>query len=37
MAYTNDVFVMGRRLQDAKEVFTLLVKQTNRMELETNE
>jgi hypothetical protein len=37
MAYTDDVFVMGRRLQDIKELFTLLVEQTNRMELETNE
>jgi len=37
MAYTDDLFVMGRRLQDVKEVFTFLIKQTNRMELETNE
>ena len=37
MAYTDDFFVVGRRLQDVKAVFTLLVKQTNRMGLETNE
>jgi len=37
MAYADDFFVMGRRLQDVKAVFTLLVKQTNRMGLETNE
>ena len=37
MAYADDVFVRGGRLQDVKEVFTLLVEQTNRMGLETNE
>jgi hypothetical protein len=28
---------MGRRLQDAEEVFTSLVEKTNTMELEINE
>jgi Tfp pilus assembly PilM family ATPase len=37
MAYAGDVIVMGRKLQDAEEVFTSLVKQTNKMELEINE
>jgi hypothetical protein len=31
-----DVIVLGRRLQEV-EVFTLLVKHTNKMELEMNE
>jgi len=35
MANADDDVVMGRRLQDV-EVFTSLVEQTNRMELETN-
>ena len=33
MAHADDVVVMGRRLQDVEEVFTSLVKQTNRMGL----
>ena len=37
MANADDFFVTGRRLQDVKEVFTLLVEQTNRVGLETNE
>ena len=37
MAHADDVFVMGRRLQDVEEVFTSLVEQTNRMGLETIE
>ena len=37
MAYADDVIVMGRKLQDVEEVFTSLVKQTNKMELEINE
>jgi hypothetical protein len=37
MAYVGDVIVMGRKLQDAEEVFTSLVKQTNKMELEIKE
>ena len=32
-AYVDDVIVMGRRLQDVEEVFTSLVKQTNKMGL----
>jgi len=32
MAYIDDVVIMGRRLQDAEEVFTSLVEQTNRMD-----
>jgi len=36
MAYTDDVIVMGKKLQDVEEVFTSLVKQTNKMELEVN-
>jgi hypothetical protein len=31
MAYTDDVVIMGRRLQDV-EVFTSLVEQTNKMD-----
>jgi len=34
MAYADDVFIMGRRLQDLKEVFTSLVEQTSKMGLE---
>jgi hypothetical protein len=37
MAYAGDVIIMGRKLQDAEEVSTSLVKQTNKMELEINE
>jgi hypothetical protein len=37
MAYADDVIVMGRKLQDVEEVFTSLVKQTSKMELEINE
>jgi hypothetical protein len=29
MAYADDVVVIGRRLQDAEEVFTSLIEQTN--------
>ena len=36
MAYADDVIVMGRKLQDVEEVFTSLVKQKNKMELEIN-
>jgi hypothetical protein len=36
MAYA-DVIIMGKRLQDVKEVFTPLVEQTNRMGLKGNE
>ena len=34
MAYTDDVGIMGRRLEDDEEVFTLLVEETNKMGLE---
>jgi hypothetical protein len=34
MAYATDVVVMGRRLQDSEEVFTSLVRETNKMGLE---
>jgi hypothetical protein len=34
MAYADDVIVMGRKLQDVEEVFTSLVKQKNKKELE---
>jgi hypothetical protein len=38
MTYDNDVVIMGRRLQDVKEVFTSpLVKQTSTMRLKINE
>ena len=33
MVYADGVVIMGRRLQDVKDVFTLLVEQTNKMEL----
>ena len=36
MAYADDVIVMGRKLHDVEEVFTSLIKQTNKMELEIN-
>jgi hypothetical protein len=36
MAYANNVVIMGRRLKDVEEVFTSLVEQTNKMELEIN-
>jgi sorting nexin-29 len=29
-AYAHDVVIMGRKLQDAEEVFTSLVEQTNK-------
>jgi hypothetical protein len=32
-----NVVIMGRRLQDVKEVFTSLIEQTNKMGLEINE
>jgi hypothetical protein len=35
-AFADDVVVMGRRLQDAEEVFTSLIEKTNRMGLGTN-
>jgi len=35
-AYSDDVVIIGRRLQDV-EVFILLVKQTNKMGIEINE
>ena len=31
------VVIVGRRLQDVKEVFTSVVKETNKMELEMND
>jgi hypothetical protein len=34
MAYFDDVFIIGRRLQDLTEVFTSLVEQTNKTGLE---
>jgi sorting nexin-29 len=37
MAYTDDVVIMGRKLQDVKEVFTSLIEQANKMGLEINE
>jgi hypothetical protein len=37
MAYVDDVVIMGRRLQDVKEVFTSLIEQGNKMGLEINE
>ena len=37
MAHADDVVIMGRRFQDVKEVFTLLVKQTNKIGLEIHE
>jgi hypothetical protein len=36
MAHADDVVIMGRRLLDVEEVFTSLVKQTNKMGLELN-
>ena len=37
MAHADDVFIMGRRFQEVKEVLTSLVKQTNKIGLEINE
>jgi hypothetical protein len=34
VAYTGEVGIMGRRLQDVEEVFTSLVEETNNMGLE---
>jgi hypothetical protein len=34
VAYADDVVIMGRRLQDIKEVFTSLAEQANKMGLE---
>jgi sorting nexin-29 len=36
-AFSDDVVIMGRRLQNVKEVFTSLDQQTNKMGLEINE
>jgi hypothetical protein len=33
MAHSDNVVIMGRRFQDVKEVFTSLVKQTNKIGL----
>jgi len=35
--YSDDVVIVERRVQDVEEVFTLLVKQTNKMGIEINE
>ena len=37
MAYTCDVVITGRRLQDVEEVFASLFEQTSKMGLEINE
>jgi hypothetical protein len=37
MSYADDVVIMGRRLQDVKEVFTSLIEQADKMGLEINE
>ena len=36
-AYADDVVITGRRLQNIEEVFTSLIKKTNKMGLEINE
>ena len=36
VAYADDDVIMGRRVQDAEEVFTTLVEQINKMGLEIN-
>jgi len=36
MAHIDNVVIMGRRLLDVKEVFTTLIKQTNKMGSEIN-
>ena len=36
MAYADDVLIMGKSLQDVKEVFSSLVEQINRMRLQIN-
>jgi len=36
MAFADDVFIVGKRLQNVKEVFTSLVEQINKMGLQTN-
>jgi hypothetical protein len=37
MAYTDDIVIVGRRLQDVKETFTALLEQTSKLGLEINE
>ena len=36
MAYADDVVMMGKWFKDVEEVFTSLVEQTSKMELEIN-
>jgi hypothetical protein len=36
MTHDDDVVIMGRKLQDAEEIFTSLVEQTNKMRLKIN-
>jgi hypothetical protein len=31
MAYADDIVIMGRRIQDVKEMFTVLIEQTNKL------
>jgi hypothetical protein len=37
MAYTDDIVIMGRRVQDVKEMFTALIEQMRKLGLEINE
>jgi len=36
MTFADDMVIMGRQLQRGKEIFTWLVKQTNKIGLEIN-
>jgi sorting nexin-29 len=36
MAYTDDIVIMGRRIQDVKEMFTALIEQMRKLGLEIN-
>jgi hypothetical protein len=37
MAYADDIVIMGRRIQDVKEMFTASVEQKSKLGLEINE
>jgi hypothetical protein len=36
IAYTNDIVIMGRRIEDVKEMFTILIEQISKLGLEIN-
>jgi hypothetical protein len=37
MAYADGIVIVGRRIQDVKEMFTALTDQTSKLGLEINE